>query len=312
MCIADLGCSAGPNTLFAASEVVRTVSKLCQKLEHQTTLDFQIYLNDLPGNDFNSLFRVFLPRFQSELLQEMRPGLGQCLVYGAPGSFYGRLFAAKSLHFVHSSSSLMWLSKVPEGVEMNKDNIYMASTSPRSVIDAYYEQFQRDFSTFLRCRAEEVVSGGRMVLSMFGRMSEEASSQEGSYAWELLAMAIKEMVSEELIEEHKLHTFHIPQYSPSSAEIAMEIAKDGSFALNTVEAKEIRWAECSDNSSSTNYAYYMAKCMRSVAEPLLVEQFGEAVIDELFEKYRRILSHRLYHEDDNKSVIVVVSMTRRD
>ncbi|KAL0307797.1 UNVERIFIED_CONTAM: Salicylate carboxymethyltransferase [Sesamum angustifolium] len=39
LCIADLGCSAGPNTLFAASEVVRTVSKLCQKLEHQATLD---------------------------------------------------------------------------------------------------------------------------------------------------------------------------------------------------------------------------------------------------------------------------------
>ncbi|KAL0289028.1 UNVERIFIED_CONTAM: Salicylate carboxymethyltransferase [Sesamum calycinum] len=196
LCIADLGCSAGPNTLFAASEVVRTVSKLCQKLEHQAAPDFQIYLNDLPGNDFNSLFRVFLSRFQSELRQEMRPGFGQCFVYGAPGSFYGRLFAAKSLHFVHSSSSLMWLSKVPGGVEMNKDNIYMASTSPRSVIDAYYEQFQEDFSTFLRCRAEEVVGGGRMVLSMFGRISEEASSVEGSYAWELLAMAIKEMVSE--------------------------------------------------------------------------------------------------------------------
>ncbi|KAL0289027.1 UNVERIFIED_CONTAM: Salicylate carboxymethyltransferase [Sesamum calycinum] len=92
----------------------------------------------------------------------------------------------------------------------------------------------------------------------------------------------------------------------------MEIVKEGSFVLNTVEAKEIRWAECSDNSSSSNYAYYMAKCMRSVAEPLLVEQFGEVVIDELFKKYKRILSHRLYHEDDNKSVIVVVSMTRRD
>ncbi|KAL0307798.1 UNVERIFIED_CONTAM: Salicylate carboxymethyltransferase [Sesamum angustifolium] len=126
----------------------------------------------------------------------MRSGFGQCFVYRAPGSFYGRLFAAKSLHFVHSSSSLMWLSKVPGGVEMNKDNIYMASTSPRSVIDAYYEQFQEDFSTFLRCRAEEVVGGGRNVLSMFGRISEEASSVEGSYAWELLAMAIKEMVSE--------------------------------------------------------------------------------------------------------------------
>ncbi|KAL2237184.1 UNVERIFIED_CONTAM: Salicylate carboxymethyltransferase, partial [Sesamum indicum] len=196
MCIADLGSSAGPNTLFAASEVVRTVGKLRQKLEHRAALDFQIYLNDLPGNDFNSLFRVFLPRFQSELRREMPPGSGQCFVYGAPGSFYGRLFAAKSLHFVHSSTSLMWLSKVPAGVGLNKENICVSSTSPKTVINAYYKQFQGDFSTFLRCRSEEVVGGGRMVLSMLGRKSEEASSQDGCYIWELLAMAIKEMVSQ--------------------------------------------------------------------------------------------------------------------
>ncbi|XP_011100460.1 salicylate carboxymethyltransferase isoform X1 [Sesamum indicum] len=311
MCIADLGSSAGPNTLFAASEVVRTVGKLRQKLEHRAALDFQIYLNDLPGNDFNSLFRVFLPRFQSELRREMPPGSGQCFVYGAPGSFYGRLFAAKSLHFVHSSTSLMWLSKVPAGVGLNKENICVSSTSPKTVINAYYKQFQGDFSTFLRCRSEEVVGGGRMVLSMLGRKSEEASSQDGCYIWELLAMAIKEMVSQGLIEENKLHTFHIPYFTPSPAEVAAEVEKEGSFALNAVEVSEISWAACSNSPLHSENAWHMASCLRSVAEPLLVEQFGEVLIDELFENYRKILSHRMSVED-NKFVNVSVSMTRRD
>lgn len=110
-CIAELGCSSGPNTLFVATELVKIVHELSRKHGHELP-EFQILLNDLPGNDFNSIFQSLLPRFQTELIQEMGPGFGPCFVSGVPGSFYSRLFAAKSLHFVHSSYSLMWLSKV--------------------------------------------------------------------------------------------------------------------------------------------------------------------------------------------------------
>ena len=53
----------------------------------------------------------------------------------------------------------------------------MASTSPWNVLKAYYEQFQRDFSLFLKCRAEEVVEGGRMVLTFLGRRSDDPSTK---------------------------------------------------------------------------------------------------------------------------------------
>lgn len=110
-CIAELGCSSGPNTFFIAAELVKIVHQL--SLRHGQPLpEFQILLNDLPGNDFNSVFQSLLPVFQTELMQEMGPGFGQCFVSAVPGSFYTRLFAANSLHFVHSSYSLMWLSKV--------------------------------------------------------------------------------------------------------------------------------------------------------------------------------------------------------
>ena len=72
----------------------------------------------------------------------------------------------------------------------------MASTSPLNVFKAYHEQFQRDFSLFLECRAEEVVEGGRMVLTFLGRRSDDPSSKECCYIWELLAMALNDMVSE--------------------------------------------------------------------------------------------------------------------
>ena len=49
---------------------------------------------------------------------------------------------------------------------------------------------------FLNCRAEELVTGGRMVLTFLGRSSEDPSSKECCYIWELLALALNDMVSE--------------------------------------------------------------------------------------------------------------------
>ncbi|PIN15766.1 Salicylate carboxymethyltransferase [Handroanthus impetiginosus] len=198
---------------------------------------------------------------------------------------------------------------------MNKENIYMARTSPKNVIDAYYEQFHRDFSSFLRYRSEEVVSGGKMVLTLLGRKSDNPSSKEGCFIWELLSLALQEMVSEGLVEEAKLHSFHIPQYTPSTKEVASEVQKEGSFIIDRLKASEVTWAACGNFYSPQDLiepddGYNVAKCMRSVAEPLLAKHFGDLVIDQLFDKYKKILSDRMSKEE-TKFINVTVSMTRR-
>lgn len=106
--IADLGCSSGPNTLLVVSKIIDIIDETCRK----TGISFpelRVSLNDLPGNDFNDIFRS-LPAFINKVKEEK--GAENCYVVGVPGSFYGRLFPLKSLHFVHSSSSLHWLSQV--------------------------------------------------------------------------------------------------------------------------------------------------------------------------------------------------------
>lgn len=106
--VADLGCSSGPNTLMVVSKIIDIIDETSRK----TGISFpelRISLNDLPGNDFNDIFRS-LPAFFNKVKQEK--GAENCYVVGVPGSFYGRLFPKKSMHFVHSSSSLHWLSQV--------------------------------------------------------------------------------------------------------------------------------------------------------------------------------------------------------
>lgn len=109
--IADLGCSSGPNTLLVVSEILNVIYAKWQQLGRPSSPEFRVYLNDLTGNDFNNVFSS-LPAFYNKLKEEKRSEFGPCFISGVPGSFYGRIFPTRSLHFVHSSSSLHWLSQV--------------------------------------------------------------------------------------------------------------------------------------------------------------------------------------------------------
>ena len=111
--IADLGCSSGPNTLSIIRDIIEIVQGTCLKMLHPTP-EFRIYLNDLPTNDFNSIFKN-LPDFSRQIKKENNGGSGGCpsiFIGGYPGSFYTRLFPSNCLHFVYSSYSLHWLSRV--------------------------------------------------------------------------------------------------------------------------------------------------------------------------------------------------------
>jgi len=143
-----------------------------------------VYLNDLPDNDFNLVFKA-VPAFLEKHMGAGGDDHGDgplVLVFGAPGSFYGRLFAAQTLHLVCSSFSVHWLSKVPQeladGVLVNKGNTWAGRTSTPAVGAAYTRQFEHDFRLFLSSRAEEIVPGGWLVLSIAGRPRKDLSSQD--------------------------------------------------------------------------------------------------------------------------------------
>ncbi|KAK9129814.1 hypothetical protein Sjap_010301 [Stephania japonica] len=59
--IADLGCSTGPNSLSVITNIIDTITMACKRL-HRQPPEFQVFLNDLTGNDFNTAFKS-LPSF---------------------------------------------------------------------------------------------------------------------------------------------------------------------------------------------------------------------------------------------------------
>ncbi|XVE93667.1 hypothetical protein REPUB_Repub01dG0213900 [Reevesia pubescens] len=283
--IADLGCSAGPNTFLVVSEIMDIIDETCQRLKHPPP-SLQAFLNDLPGNDFNTIFKS-LPSFYERLEQEKGNMFGKCFIAGAPGSFYGRLFPKNCLHFVHSSYAIMWISKAPKelvtktGSALNKGNIYVAKTSSPDVLEAYLEQFKRDFALFLKCRADEIVPGGRMVLTTLGSIK----SDDPLTIWEFVGLKLHEMVNEGLIEEEKLDIFNLPFYAATIEEVKTVIEAEGSFNLQRLEGFNMDWDDyikkADSNLDKTARAAIIARDIRAVGEPILASHFGEDIMDDI-------------------------------
>ncbi|KAI3910241.1 hypothetical protein MKW92_001196 [Papaver armeniacum] len=329
--IADMGCSSGPNALLVVSYIVDIIHNKYigawddvhgdRSPPHPKIL---VFLNDLPCNDFSTTFKS-LGSFYDKLKEKYKlagtddePQHQPCFIAGIPGSFYARLFPDDTLHFVHSSYSLHWLSKIPQGIgKCNKGNIYMAETSPPSVVEAYMKQFNADFKIFLKCRSKEVVKGGRMVLTILGRGDDVGpSSKECCYIWELLSNALNYMMTQGKIKEEDLDLCNIPHYIPSSSEVKSAILSEGSFHINRLHTFEVTWDGedegiiCGDDDkklfrSSNN----VANCIRAATEPFLVSHFREDIMDELFDKYKEIIAARLCKEKSRHQCIVI-SVTR--
>ncbi|KAH7567235.1 hypothetical protein ACOSQ2_011271 [Xanthoceras sorbifolium] len=319
MGIADLGCSSGPNSLAVISEIMDIIYAKCRNLGRPSP-EFRVSLNDLPGNDFNSIFES-LPDFLKKLEKEKRIGFGPCFVSCVAGSFYNRLFPSKSMHFVHSSSSLHWLSQVPPVLQsnasrvLNKGKIFISKSSPQCVLDAYSMQFQEDFSMFLKSRAQEMVPGGRMVLSFMGRRTIDPTTEESCHHLELLADALMTMVSEGLVEVEKVDSFNVPYYAPCPEELKLEIQKEGSFAVDPLEAFEIDWDGGFDDMNSpfraVSRGQRVAKTIRAVVESMLEYHFGKNIMDDLFQRYAELVQDHL-SKNETKYINLVLSIIRKD
>ncbi|KAF4348214.1 hypothetical protein F8388_020837 [Cannabis sativa] len=297
MRIADLGCSSGPNALTVTSYILDVImAQMISTNKNKPLTTFQVFLNDLPGNDFNTVFNQWLPTFHEKYLKNNNnEKLGKkplCFVMAMPGSFYGRLFPNDFIHFFHSSYSLHWLSKVPSGLvgetgeALNKGNIYITKRSPNSVVKAYLNQFQEDFTSFLRCRSDEIVSDGSMGI----------------------------------IEEKSVDNFNMPVYCPTAKEVTKIIEDEGSFKLKKLQVYQLPWdtgfnydnninVDVNDDDDKYNRGKYVSDYMRAVMEPIFEKQFGESVMDDYFERFTHKIIESMAKENW-QYINLVISLTK--
>ncbi|KAL3716301.1 hypothetical protein ACJRO7_007979 [Eucalyptus globulus] len=276
--VADLGCSVGPNTLYAVSNVLQAVEQKCQSLGLDSQiLEFQLFFNDHVGNDFNTLFRSL-------------PADRRYHAAGVPGSFYGRLFPKSCLHFVHSSFTLHWLSGVPKEVQdksspaWNKGRIFYPSAS-EEVVKAYAAQFAKDMEVFLHARAQEVVLGGLMMLTCVTRHDGALHSEAfANRSLDLLESCLVDMVKKGTISEERMDEFNLPMYYASPQEMKEAVERNGRFSIKKMVELFEGSAEAYPLTRKT-----IASSWRAVLEGLLKEkmQLGDEMLDELFDLFTR-------------------------
>ncbi|XP_074308913.1 putative methyltransferase TCM_000336 [Silene latifolia] len=324
LAVADLGCSTGSNSLSIIKELYNAVINAYNKAQNNGPKSpppqLCVYLNDLPTNDFNSIFKALPEFYQNNICKEVDDGnrvngsdqqgyiRPSVFVAACPGSFYAPVFPPNFLHFVYSSYSLHWLSKVPNGIydengeSMNKGCIYICKESPASIIQAYVQQFQDDFSRFLRLRSQELKNGGRMVLVLLGRENTNHIDRGNSFLWQLLAQSFRILVSKGLIPEEKLNSYDVHFYAPSKEEMQEEVRKEGSFKMVRFEMFEIE----RDENYGDNYGVDVARTVRAIQESMISHHFGEDILDDLFDTYAKLIDEEMSMQDIRPVTFVLV------
>ncbi|XP_042509583.1 loganic acid O-methyltransferase-like isoform X1 [Macadamia integrifolia] len=271
--IADLSCPVGSTRFQVVKNIMEAVE--LKYLLHglgSYLPEFQMYFSDHFSNDFNMLFTSFPPN-------------KRYFAAGMPGSFYGRLFPKASLHFVHSSYALHFLSRVPTELEdetclaWNKGRIHYTS-SQREVVEAYSVQYAKDMDSFLHARAQEIVCGGLMALLIPSLPDETNPSQSRLIElFELLESSLKDMINMGFSSEAEVDSFNVPVYQPSTQELEGLIERNGCFSIERLETLD----------RSMDHIIDIEKCInlqiRPILEELIRRHFGSEIIDTLFDQF---------------------------
>ncbi|PRQ15955.1 putative loganate O-methyltransferase [Rosa chinensis] len=278
--IADLGCSVGPNTFYAVENMIEAVEFKYQSQGQNSQIpEFQVLFNDHASNDFNMLFISF-------------PENKRYYAAGVPGSFYSRVFPNASIHLVHSSYAIHWLSRVPKEVldkhspAWNKGKIHYLNARDE-VVRAYEAQYVEDMECFLHARAQEIVYGGLMVLIFPGRPNGSASSQAwANMSFQVLGSCLMDLVRKGVISEEKVDSSNMPIYSMTPQELEDAVKQNGCFSVEIMANLPHPLVD-----DTLSVPQLLASHLRTGVEGMVKKQFGEEILDELFDLYREKCEH---------------------
>ncbi|KAM3364395.1 hypothetical protein ACQJBY_014624 [Aegilops geniculata] len=277
MTAVDLGCSSGQNTLLFVSKVIKVVGRDSDEKLRCNPVELQFFLNDLPGNDFNYVFRS-LERFKESITARHKGNtlLPPFYIAGLPGSYYTRLFPRQSCHLFHSSYCLHWLSRVPQ---LCKEHLHSCMSSTWSLIINVSIQVPAGLEG-----EKEYLNGGNIC------------------------------VEEGLVEKVKLDSFNLPIYAPSVNEVKEVVAQNGLFNISHIKLFESNWdphddSEGGEVQNSVQSGINIAKSLRAVFGPLLAKHFGESLLNKLFKNCANYAAQHL-ERGEGKYLLICVSLKR--
>lgn len=266
--LADFGCSEGSNSIAVMTEAIRVLST-------RSPLEIRTIYSDLPTNDFSELFLA--------LQRGEMPCDGQKNVYSSivGGSMYDQLLPARSISLASTFNTIGFLSRRP--VAELKD--YILPNGPSSIRacgsvsqeaeNAFKRQAAQDVADFLKMRATELVTGGKVIVEVFG-CTQDARTCDGIY--DALNDAVLYFVENGEISRQTYSGYYQPVYFRTLKELtdpATDPAYGASdyYTVDKAEAYEVSVPFCDayrDTGDASAYARDFVGFFRAFTEAVLI------------------------------------------
>lgn len=284
--LADFGCSEGRNS-------IEMMKRLVAAFRRKTERPILTIHSDLSTNDFSELFKGLRP--------DDRPAFSQADVYSVAvgGSMFEQLLPPNCLHFATTFNAIGFLSRrpldrLPGYILPNGPSESTGSVSPAEQVQ-FAEQAFDDIRAFLVARSVELVSGGKLLMQVFGA-GDNYRTCDGIY--DVLNDAMLEAVSAGVITRASYDKFYQPVYFRTLGELTGPVV-DGnlplaaSFQLDRAETYEVPVPFVEEFRTSGDVSQYAAEYtsfLRAFTEPVLRSSFDECQsLDGLIaDIYRRV------------------------
>lgn len=223
--LADYGCSEGRNSIAVLKHALPA-------LLERTAGAVQTIHCDLPTNDFSDLFQSLRP--------DGEPVFGSDRVFSSAvgGSMFDQLCPPSSLHLATTFNAIGFLSRrpvdrlpgyiLPNGPSVIRANGYVSEEDRRT----FSQLAKQDIARFLRMRSRELVTGGKLLLQVFG-CKGPARTCDGLY--DLLNDAVLSFVEKGEISRETYDLYYQPVYMRDLDELAGPVSDDAFGAAGLFE-----------------------------------------------------------------------------
>jgi hypothetical protein len=278
--IVDYGCAQGRVSSVLIKDAIEEIRR-----EHRE-IPVCVYHNDLLVNDWSGLFERL--RGEDSYL-DVAGGSITPLVSAT--SFFEPVTPRGIVDLGMSFAAIQWLSEPgPAGTGSALYFDQLEGEARRSMA----AQAHTDWTRFLERRADELASGGRLVLDMMGR--NDTGVAAGHDAWHLVRAIAEDLVAEGAIAAERLDAYVFPVYERTIDEVQRPFSEED--VGRRLRLEHIAIADVTNPASdrferdgnADAFARDFAGFFRAFSEPSLrkaIAPEGDA-IDEL---YRRLEDH---------------------
>ncbi len=311
--VLDLGSSEGRNALVVMKAVVESVRR------RQADRLVETLYSDLPSNNFNQLFANLHEARRQERMTGVYPS-------AVAGSFYEPLRPPGTVHLATAFNALLWLDQLP-AVPVQDFVSYRRPHPPRPGLDvppetvaAFTRRAEEDLLRFLRCCAEELTPGGKLLIVTPG---DDAEHRLCDGLYDVLNDACLDLIAAGRVDRERHARFTMPVYFRTLPEMLAPLEQtsspvQGLFAIDRAETLEVptpflvQFDKTGDAAVLAEaYTGFLRAFSEPIARPALVGKDGDpAIIEELYGR----VHDRVKTEPERyrfRYIITAVLLTRR-